>query len=627
MPRATARRIGTASFDLPGWIRPQLTELVKEAPDGPDWLHEIKFDGYRMHARLDGGSVRLLTRTGLDWTHKYPAVAQAVASLPASQAYVDGELCGVRPDGTTSFSIIQAASDTGNAAALVFFLFDLLYLDREALVSAPLRDRKETLRALLSGASAPLQFSDHQAGRGREFHDKACELALEGIVSKRADASYAPGNRGLWVKVKCLNREEFVVVGWTDPEGSRPWLGSLLLAYYDPAGRLVYAGRAGVGISEKELGRLWRRLQPLATSKMPVDVPPPRTSRFGSPLVLSRVHWVRPELVAEVKFLAWTDENLLRQVVYVGLREDKAATEIRRPVPHAKPASPPRRHPSAANRRRSKRLPVPAENILQLLPDAVVPSREALCAYWETVADDALVYLGRRPLKLVRHVKGATFYHMGPLPQIPPAVNQLRLEKRKGGTGTRLWVEDLAGLLGLVEIGVVEIHPWGATVDDIEHPDTLVFDLDPGEGLDWEFVVETAFRLRDLLAAEGLECRPKITGGKGLHVMVPIKRDMAWDAAHDYTRRIAERLAHSAPDRYITSATAPRAGKLFIDYLRNGRGTTAVGAYSPRARPGFPVAALVTWTQIERGLRSDAFTLEGRRELAAELSNPKSQGQ
>jgi bifunctional non-homologous end joining protein LigD len=319
---------------------------------------------------------------------------------------------------------------------------------------------------------------------------------------------------------------------------------------------------------------------------------------------------VRPELVAEVKFLTWTDENLLRQVVYEGLREDKPAAEVRRPVPYPK-AEPPRRAPRPAGRQRSKRLPVPPENILQLLPDAVVPSREELARYWVTVADDALRYLGRRPLKLVRHVKGTTFYHMGPLPEIPPAVKQLRIEKRKGGTGTRLWVEDLAGLLGLVEIGAAEIHPWGARVEEIEHPDTLIFDLDPGEGVEWGFVVETAVQFRDLLAADGLDCWPKTTGGKGLHVMVSIEPDMDWARAHLYTRRLAERMAATAPDRYITSAALEaRPGRLFIDYLRNGRGTTAIGAYSPRARPGFPVAAPVSWQQIVHGVRSDAFSIE-----------------
>jgi DNA ligase D-like protein (predicted ligase) len=329
---------------LPSWIKPQLTKLVDQPPEGPEWLHEIKFDGYRLHARLDRGAVRLLTRTGLDWTHKYPAIAAAVASLPAREAYLDGELCGVRSDGTTSFSLIQAASDAGNAAGLVFFIFDLLHLRSSA--SRRRRRQRATpnraqgaARRLAVQVNSPLHYSDHQRGQGRAFFEKACAMSLEGIVSKRADAAYAPGNRGLWLKVKCLHREEFVVVGWADPEGRRPWLGALLLAYYDLDGRLVCAGRAGTGIRQAELERLWRRLQPLSIDKMPLAVPPPRDSRFGSPLVLSRVHWVRPELVADVKYLTWTDDNLLRQVVYEGLREDKPASEIRRPVPHPKSAA------------------------------------------------------------------------------------------------------------------------------------------------------------------------------------------------------------------------------------------------------------------------------------------------
>jgi DNA ligase D-like protein (predicted ligase) len=332
-PVQHSRRASGSKPEPPQWIKPQLTELVKQPPDGPDWFHEIKYDGYRIHARIDAGNVRLLTRAGLDWTRKYPPIAAALKELPVGTAYLDGELCGVRPDGTTSFSIIQAASDSGNADALVFFLFDLLFLDGEDLTGLPLSDRKTRLATVMSGVGPPLQYSDHQVGRGPTFYAEACKLGLEGVVSKRADAPYVPGDRGLWVKTKCLNREEFVVVGWTDPEGARPYLGALLLAYHDATGKLIYAGRAGTGIGHAELERIWRRLQPLATDKMPLDLPPPRDSRFGSPLVLSRVHWVRPELVVEVKFLTWTGEGLLPQVVYQGLREDKPATDVRRPRP------------------------------------------------------------------------------------------------------------------------------------------------------------------------------------------------------------------------------------------------------------------------------------------------------
>src|SRR5215470_16467563 len=232
---------------LPQWVRPQLTQLVDEAPEGDQWLHEIKYDGYRMHARLDRGAVKLLTRTGLDWTHKYPAIAEAVASLPARQAYLDGELCGVGADGIASFNIVQLASDRGNAAALVFFLFDLLHLDGEDLRLRPLIERKERLSTLLANTAPSLHFSDHVVGQGPAFYDKACAMHVEGIVSKRTDAPYTPGNRGLWRKVKYLNRAEFVVVGWSEPEGRRPYLGALLLAYYDANAKLIYAGRAGSG--------------------------------------------------------------------------------------------------------------------------------------------------------------------------------------------------------------------------------------------------------------------------------------------------------------------------------------------------------------------------------------------
>jgi len=338
MARTVARRRPGKAAAVPDWIAPQLTQLVDTAPDGDGWLHELKYDGYRMMARLDHGAVQLLTRTGLDWTHKYPAIAQAVAALGPHQAYLDGELCGVGPDGITHFSIIQAASDAGNAAALVFYLFDLLHLDGKDLTARPVIERKELLAGLPPVNGSPLHYSDHVIGQGPAFYAQACKLSVEGIVSKRIDAPYVPSNRGLWRKVKCLNREEFVVVGWTAPEGRRPYLGALLLAYYDPDGRLIYAGRAGTGMNDAELERVWRLLQPLATDKMPLAVPPPRGSRFGSPLVLSRVHWVRPELVAEVKYLTWTADNLLRQVVYEGLREDKPARDVQREPPHPTPA-------------------------------------------------------------------------------------------------------------------------------------------------------------------------------------------------------------------------------------------------------------------------------------------------
>ncbi len=328
-PTSTRRRSERAS--PPTWVKPQLAALVKEAPDGPDWLHEIKFDGYRMHARLDAGRVQILTRRGNIWTGKYPAIAEDIAKLPATNAYLDGELCGVLSDGRTAFNLIQNASDTGKGS-LVFFLFDLLFVDGEDITGLPLIDRKARLATLLKGAPSSLQYNDHQIGHGPAFHRLACERRLEGIVSKRLNGRYEPDRR-TWLKTKCLNREEFVVVGWSDPEGSRHRIGSLLLGYYTPDDKLIYAGRVGTGMPVAELERVWRRLQPLAVDKMPLTEPPPRGSRFGSPLVLSRVHWVRPELVVEVSYVEWTPDGLLRHVVYLGEREDKPAIDVRRDRP------------------------------------------------------------------------------------------------------------------------------------------------------------------------------------------------------------------------------------------------------------------------------------------------------
>jgi DNA ligase D-like protein (predicted ligase) len=335
MPRRNPEDIDLAAIKTdspPTWIKPQLAKLIEKAPDGPDWLHELKLDGYRMHARLDAG-VQILTRRGNDWTEKYPAIAKAIAGLPARNAYLDGELCGVLPDGRTAFNLIQNATDTGGGS-LVFFLFDLLHLDGENLMALPLVERKARLASLLNSAPDCLRYNDHQIGHGPAFHRLACEHGIEGIVSKRINGRYEPDRRS-WLKVKCLNREEFVVVGWSDPEGSRLRIGSLLLGYYTLNGELVYAGRAGTGLPGAELERLWQRLQSLVVDKMPLAEPPPRGTRFGSPLVLSRVHWVRPEMVVEVSYVEWTPDGLLRHVVYLGERQDKLATDVRRSRPHA----------------------------------------------------------------------------------------------------------------------------------------------------------------------------------------------------------------------------------------------------------------------------------------------------
>jgi DNA ligase D-like protein (predicted ligase) len=317
---------------LPKWIRPQLSRLATKAPSGLQWIHEIKLDGYRMAARIADGAVQLLTRSGLDWTGKYPSTAAALTKLKVRSAYLDGELCGVRPDGVTSFELMQQASDSGGTG-LTYFVFDLLELDGEDLMGLPLIDRKRRLAVLLKTSPPGVMFNDHETGDGEAFRRAACKHGLEGIVSKRADRPYLPDDRGAWIKTKCLNRAEFVIVGWTDPEGSRPFLGALLLGYHGDDGRLLYAGRVGTGMSQKTLALLHRRLKPLVIRAMPLAAPPPKETRFGSKLALLRVHWVRPELVAEITYLSWADDGLLRHTVFVASREDKPASEVRREKP------------------------------------------------------------------------------------------------------------------------------------------------------------------------------------------------------------------------------------------------------------------------------------------------------
>ncbi len=332
-PRKGSRRASAAALSVPSWIEPQLCKLVETAPPGPGWLHEIKFDGYRIAARISDGKVTLLTRSGLDWTAKYPAIAAALSKLKVGSAYIDGELCGINANGIPRFALIQAATDEGARVHLIYYAFDLLFIDGEAIGFMPLIERKKRLQKILAKPPKGIEYSAHFTEDGETVRRNACAHGLEGVVSKRADRAYLPGNRGVWTKSKCLNEAEFVIIGWSDPEGSRTLIGSLLLGYYEADGSLVYAGRVGTGMTQKTLRMLHDKLAPLAVGKMPLEKPPPRKSRFGSPLALSRVHWVKPQLVAQITYLTWTDDNLLRHTVFLGLREDKPAKEVRRENP------------------------------------------------------------------------------------------------------------------------------------------------------------------------------------------------------------------------------------------------------------------------------------------------------
>ncbi|MER9253990.1 DNA ligase D [Mesorhizobium sp. M0598] len=574
--------VGRLSF-----IEFQMPTLVEKPPKGGGWIHEIKYDGYRTQLVIQPGAVQAFTRNGFDWTDRYTPIVRAAAQLKnAERAIVDGEATVFGATGRPDFQALRRELGKAESTRLVFHAFDLLHLDGKDLREAPLLERKRALQRLLKSAPPALVYVDHLEGDGPTVFEHACEMGLEGIVSKRADSPYRSGRQESWLKLKCVKRDNFPIVAFVEKLGARPRrIASLYLGRRD-GNRVHYAGKAQSGYSLADAREIRERLDPLIVDKSPL----------AEPIDKPKATWVQPAVEAEIQYSGTTDDGLLREAVFKGLRDDlspPAGASLVRKTPPSNESS-----------------GVPRENILQLLSDAMVPSKEELIRYWKKVAKKALVHLGRRPLKLVRHSHGVTFYHKGRLPDIPDTLHQLRVQKREGGEGVRLWVDDLDGLLGLVEIGAVELHPWNATVDDIERADRVVIDLDPGEGVEWEMVVETALTLRDMLHSEGLDSWPKVTGGKGVHVMAPLQAPMTHDAARQYARRLAQQLVSKRPDRYLVSAApSARSGRIFLDYLRNGRGNTAVGAYSPRARPGFPIAAPVTWKQIEQGILPDAFTL------------------
>src|SRR5215213_3512509 len=584
-----ASRTNDQGKRFPGFVEFCDPTLSEQPPLGADWLHEIKWDGYRAQLHLRQGKVTIYSRNGFDWTDQFAPIAGDSKSLRAQDAIFDGEVVVLGNTGKPDFQALRRELGRRDSDKLTYYAFDLLWLNGRDLRKQPLIERKRLLQKQLVDAPARLIYVEFLEGDGATIYQHACRMGLEGIVSKRPDSIYRAGRQESWIKTKCTRSDNFPIVAFVERLGAHPRrIASLYLGRRE-GDQLLYAGKARTGYTLEAAKEVRELLDPLIISKSPLS----------SAVKKPKATWVRPVVEAEIEYGGITDDGLLREAVFKGVRDDLTLAEVS--SPSVAPASRPH------NR---SHLGVPRENILQLLPDAVVPSKEELRAYWRKVGKRALQYLGGRPIKLMRHTHSTTFYHKGRLPPIPSSVHQFKIEKREGGEGTRLWVDSIDGLLGLVEIGAVELHPWNATVDDIEHPDQLVFDLDPGQGVAWHFVIETALQLRELMQAEGFKTWPKLTGGKGVHIMVPIARAMTHDEAHRYCKRTAQRVTATDPQRYtVSAAMAKRPGRLFIDYLRNGRGTTAIGTYSPRVRSGFPIAAPVTWKQIETGIQPDAFAM------------------
>jgi bifunctional non-homologous end joining protein LigD len=631
---------GSRRAPLPRKIEPQLATLVAAPPAGDEWIHEIKYDGYRVFAEVDGGRAKLLTRRGKDWTDQFSPIGAAAAALPVRSAVLDGEVVVLEADGRTSFQALQNALSEGRTDDLVYFAFDLLYLDGYDLRPVPLGARKQALETVLAAApgGGPLRWSDHVQGDGKSFFRQACSFALEGVVSKRADLSYHPGRGRDWLKIKCLQRQEMVVGGFTDPEGSRTGLGALLVGAYE-GGELRYAGKVGTGFTIETLEQLRRRLDRLERREPPFSNPPRGAEARG-------VHWVEPKLVAEVAFTEWTRDGHLRHPTFKGLREDKDPREVVREVPEAPEAaeaatdpeparesSKGRGHGAKASKAKSSaakssgaakarssaaRSAVEVAGVRLSNPDKVLyPDRRLtkrdLALYYERIADWILPHLRDRPLTIVRcpeGQQGQCFYQKHVTDQFPRSI--VRVEIEEGGKTVNYGaVNSLAGLVALVQMGVLELHIWGAHRDRVERPDYAVFDLDPDEGLAWSRVVEGARLMRDLLAELGLRSFLKTTGGKGLHVVLPLARRHGWDEVKSFTKAVAEMVAAADPARYTSHMPkAQRKGRIYIDYLRNQRGATSIAAYSTRSRPGAPVSAPLAWDELDSEARANTFTVE-----------------
>ena len=607
---------GASAEKLSATVEPELATLVDQAPEGDEWIHEIKLDGYRMLARLEDGEVRLFTRNGKDWTAKMPAVAAALGELSVERAWIDGELVVLNERGISDFQTLQNTLGEG-ASALTYYAFDLLHLDGFDLTAVPLLERKKLLSKVLATlpetAATTVRLSEHVAGNGPAFFAKAAEVGLEGIISKRARSTYQPGRGNDWLKVKSVSEQEFVIVGFTDPRGSRGHFGALLLATREQK-KLVYSGRVGAGFSARSLKELAARLAPLLRKSAALDDPPRGADARG-------VHWVEPKLVAEVAFTGFTEDGLLRHPTFRGLREDKPAQAVKL----ERPRKVPEKKPESRSKQRTG-LAISISNPDKLLyPEAGIKKRE-LFDYYSMVAERMLPHVAGRPLVLVRCPNGHAahcFFQKHPGKGTPAALHSVEIVESDGPAEYSV-LDDLDGLHSLAQLGALEIHTWGSRADDPEHPDLLVFDLDPDPAVGWQAVVACANRLRTLFESVKLESFVKSTGGKGLHVCVPIEPDFDWDVIKDFCQRVAEELVRESPDKYVaTVSKAKRRGKIFIDYLRNGRGATFVAPYSTRARPNAPIAVPLEWDELEKLSKPDYYTLRNiEQRLATSKHDP-----
>ncbi|NLS04016.1 DNA ligase D [Rhizobium sp. P32RR-XVIII] len=589
---------GAKKAAMPDFVEPTLAKLKPKPPAGDDWIHEIKFDGYRLQIRVEDGDVKMLTRTGLDWTKKFGTdIVEAFKALPIQSAIVDGELLVERDNGASDFSALQSDLSAGRYDRFVFYAFDLLYLDGYDLRGAAVVERKRMLEKMLPGGSDKLRYSQHFNERGSVVLDHACRLSLEGVISKQRDSTYTSGRGGEWIKSKCSQRQEFVIGGYVASTSMKNAIGSLAMGYYEN-GKLKHIGRVGTGYTATMAHELYERLSKIEQEENSFDDTLTAEERRG-------LVYVKPELVAEVEFRAWSADGNLRHAAFRGLREDKQANEVGREM-----------EKTAGEKPAAKDLPKSSVTLTHpdriYWPDVGV-TKEGLVDYYAQVWRSIVPYVVNRPLALVRLPDGIEghqrFFQKHAWKGMNQNIEQITDPKDRSGEKL-LRITDFDGMAALVQSAVLEIHPWGATTDNWEKPDTMTMDLDPGEEVPWENVIAAAQEIKARLEAEGLAAFVKTTGGKGLHVVTPLKPKAGWAEVKALAKRLADSMAAEDPDRYIAKATkAERNGKIFIDYLRNGRGSTAVAAYSTRARPGAPVSMPLDWSELTGEIGPAYFTV------------------
>jgi bifunctional non-homologous end joining protein LigD len=593
-----ARRPGKQA-PLPSFRPVQLARLVDAVPTGNRWLHEIKFDGYRALIAVRGADVRVYTRNGKDWTDKFGPLVAALAKLDLPSALIDGEIIAVDGNGNPHFSSLQAVLKRGHGSqgkddALQFHAFDLLELNGKDLAGLPNIERKERLEALLSAAVPPIFVTDHVIGAGEKLFAAMCQAGQEGIISKTIDGTYTGRRSSNWIKVKCTRRQEFIIIGWKkSPARGRPF-SSLLLAQYE-GGKLVYKGNVGTGFNADSMADLAAKFAGLAVADAPAEVD--RVAARG-------VTWLKPTLVAEVAFAEFTAEGNVRHGSFLGLRGDKSAADVIPEIPAPTPAT---------------EEPVTVSNRARVIFPESGQTKGQLADYYAAVAPAMLPHAARRPISLVRCPQGRArkcFFQKHDSGGFGSHVHHVLIREKDGGSEDYLYIEDAAGLIECVQMGTIEFHGWGARSTAVEAPDRMVFDLDPDEGLDFEAVKSAAIHIRDRLADLGLVSFAMLSGGKGVHVVVPLTPGHSWEAHKDFARRFAEALSQAEPDRFVaTMSKARRKGRIFIDWLRNQRGSTAVLPYSARAREGAPVAVPIAWDELKGMDNAHPFSIDDVKRL------------